>query len=77
MGYDGNSGLIGTLRKVVKKLRTSNILRHFTEKNAKKPILDVDTRWGSTYDMIERALELKDIIQDLGSINKDLKLTGN
>ena len=29
-----------------------------------------------TYDMIERALELKPRIQELGSINSDLQLSG-
>lgn len=41
---------------------------------APKPILDVPTRWGSTYDMIERLLVLKPIIFDFGKLNEAIKL---
>ena len=44
------------------------------ERGAPKPILDVPTRWGSTYDMIERLLVLKPIILDFGTFNEDIEL---
>lgn len=36
----------------------------FTKKNFKKPKLDVITRWNSTYDMLERALEYKEVYRN-------------
>lgn len=41
----------------------------------KKAILDVETRWGSKYDMLNRLLELKPTCLDLADTFKELKLS--
>ena len=61
-------------RRVVKKLRTPNLMLKLRERGAPKPIIDVTTRWGSTYDMLERLLVLKSIIHDFGTFNEDIAL---
>ena len=45
------------------------------ERGPLKPILDVPTRWGSGYDMIERLIVLKPIIPDFGTFNENTTLT--
>ena len=62
-------------RKVAKKMRTPNLMLKLKERNALKPILDVPTRWGSSYDMLERLLVLKSIIRDFGSFIEDFDLS--
>ncbi|RIA81693.1 hypothetical protein C1645_836590 [Glomus cerebriforme] len=43
------------------------------EINNLKPILDVSTRWNSTYDIIEIALILKETLIFTAASDKDLK----
>lgn len=38
-----------------------------------KPIIDVVTRWNSTLNMIERAIDLMPVIQTLTSLEKEFK----
>lgn len=47
------------VRTVVKKIRTPTLLNLLRIQNLHKPILDCVTRWGSTYKMFKRILELK------------------
>ena len=61
-------------RRVVKKLRNPNLILKLRERGALKPILDVPTRCGSTYDMMERLLVLKPIILDFGTFNEYIEL---
>ena len=46
-------------------------------KNALFPIIDVETRWGSTYMMINRLLQLKGIIQDYAAAASELHASGS
>lgn len=57
---------IGNLRKIVRKIRKSTKLRQklkqlcdFYEMKPLVPIIDVSTRWNSTYKMLSRALHLR------------------
>jgi len=56
------------LRELITKIRVSSQHRDKLSSNCKtynisdlKPILDVPTRWNSTYDIIERSLFLKEV----------------
>ena len=62
---------VSRLSFLVRKIRLSPKLRRLMEKICKQkdikylvPIIDVRTRWNSTYDMLVRALEYKDILSD-------------
>lgn len=57
---------ISEARTLVKKCRTSGAVRLLKAENLKMPVLDVATRWGSTYDMIDSLLELKSFCEELG-----------
>lgn len=58
---DGQQGL-QKLRKIVRKIRKSTKLKQICDVYEVKPlvpIIDVSTRWNSTYAMIKRAFYLK------------------
>ena len=59
------ASLIIRIRRVVVAARTPKIDAIFKRKVYKGAILDQATRWGSTYLMIERLLELKDTLVDI------------
>lgn len=40
----------------------------------KKAIINVDTRWGSSCDMLNRLLELKDVCKDVSDTFKELNV---
>lgn len=42
---------------------------------AKKAIIDVETRWVSSCDMLNRLLELKEICKDVSETFKELTIT--
>ena len=52
-------------RHVLAKLRSPNVLTLLEKRAKKRPVLDVVTRWGSTYLMIKRLLELREVIKEL------------
>ncbi|XP_073819412.1 uncharacterized protein [Musca autumnalis] len=65
---------IENLRDVVKKLRTKKFLNILKNELHKKPIIDCATRWNSTYNMIERLLEMREIVTTLSANNMELFL---
>lgn len=61
----------------MKKLRTPTVIRIIKRLHpkAKKAIIDVETRWGSSCDMLNRLLELKDVCKDVSDTFKELNVT--
>uniref|UniRef100_A0A6P7GQJ3 Uncharacterized protein LOC114345562 n=1 Tax=Diabrotica virgifera virgifera TaxID=50390 RepID=A0A6P7GQJ3_DIAVI len=59
-------------RRVVRVLRTQTFLYMLRKQNLKKPIIDCQTRWGSTFDMLKRLLEFKSFCteMELTRVNK-------
>ncbi|XP_058979032.1 uncharacterized protein LOC131802660 [Musca domestica] len=60
------------LRLVVKKLRSKTYMSIFKNGLHKKPIIDCITRWNSTYNMIERLLEIREVVTTLSKDNSKL-----
>jgi len=61
----------------VKKQRTPTVIRMIKglHPKPKKVIIDVETRWGSSCDMLNRPLELKDVCKDVSDTFKELNVT--
>ena len=69
-------GVIGRIRNVVKEGRTPKINEFILAREKKVLVLDMDTRWGSIYMMVDRLIEVKSTVQELAAIgNKNLFLT--
>ncbi|XP_008189983.1 zinc finger BED domain-containing protein 4-like [Acyrthosiphon pisum] len=71
---DAVHSIVTKAREVVKKLRTPTVARMVKslEPNSLKAILDVPTRWGSTYDMLLRLHRLRKVCNDLSETYKEL-----
>lgn len=70
--------LLAKVREVAKSMRTPTIRRILRQENLPLPIIDVVTRWGSTFDMLSSIRPLKSKCNSLivdGEIN--VKLTRN
>ncbi len=57
------AGVIGKIRDVAKEAHTPKLYKIFLKRTRKTVLLDMDTRWGSTYLMLARLTELKTTIQ--------------
>ena len=66
--------LLTKTRHIISKLRSPNVLS-LLEKRQKRPILDIITRWGSTYLMIKRLLELRESIEELSLLSAELHIS--
>jgi Asp-tRNA(Asn)/Glu-tRNA(Gln) amidotransferase C subunit len=71
-GHPGSANVILKARAIAKKLRAPNMMASLKRRNALLPIIDVETRWGSTYMMLSRLLQLKAIIQDYAAAASEL-----
>lgn len=63
--------------KAVKKLRTPNLVSELVKSKLKRSILDCETRWNSTYNMLQRLLELKHFCQMNADQFKQLDLSNS
>ncbi|CAB4488760.1 unnamed protein product [Rhizophagus irregularis] len=73
-------GKISLLRELIVKICASSLRREKLSNACKnndinnlKPILDIPTRWNSTFDMIKKALQLKVVLEYIVFQDKDLK----
>ena len=67
--------LLTKTRHVVAKLRSPNVLSLLEKREKKRPVLDTCTRWGTTYLMIKRLLELRNSIEELGVLSPEFHLS--
>ena len=67
--------LLTKTRHIVTKLRSPNILSLLEKRGKKRPILDMTTRWASTYLMIKRLLELRESIGELSLLSPELHIS--
>ena len=69
------SRVIAKVRDIVKILRTPKIHEKLKRKAKLTAIVDVETRWGSTYLMLNRVVELEEYIKEIADLgNRDLAL---
>lgn len=61
--------ILSKTRNVVKKLRTPQMIDVIRTDGGLLPIIDVVTRWGSTYLMLERIVSLQTIINKYLSVH--------
>ncbi|CAI6375595.1 unnamed protein product [Macrosiphum euphorbiae] len=59
---------ISRARNSIKKLRTPNVLKCIKALKLRKPVIDIPTRWNSTYDMLKSLTNLKDFYYDHSDI---------
>lgn len=57
-------------RELVKKLRTPTVAAHLQLIKQSKPLIDVETRWHSSLDMIESLLRLKNFCKEMEKMDQ-------
>ena len=62
--------VIDKVRNIVKKLRNSNTIEVVKKRFEVIPIIDVCTRWGSTYKMMERFLTIRSLCVEYAAVDK-------
>lgn len=61
---------------VAKEARNPNIEKILKETTKKVALIDMETRWGSTYLIIDRLVEMHTFLEDMADVgNNNLKLT--
>ena len=69
-------GIVAKLRNVAKEARNPNIEKILKKTAKKVALIDMETRWGSTYLMIDRLVEMRPFLEDMADVgNCNLKLT--
>jgi len=71
----GASNIFMPARDVVKQLRNLIIMANMKKKGRLLPIIDSETRWGSSFAMLNRLLTLKDLVVDYAAASPDLRLS--
>jgi hypothetical protein len=70
------AGLISKIRSVATEARTPKVNEYMRREVKLSAVLDQDTRWGSTFMMVDRILQLKRAIVELAGFgNKSLDMT--
>ena len=69
--------ILENARRVVKKLRTANVTKILVQKGLPKAILNVSTRWDSTFDMLDCLLKLKSACIELDGVIPQLHLSAD
>ncbi|XP_064115089.1 uncharacterized protein LOC135221196 [Macrobrachium nipponense] len=69
---DSVKHILCRVRKVVNKTHTQNMRLIFKNSSISLPKLDCETRWGSTYDMLDSVLEKKLFLNQIGLANESL-----
>lgn len=72
-----DQSVIEIARTLVKKLRTDSMNNLLTLRNLPKPKIYCATRWGSTHEMTESLLPLKDLCDELSLIDDEFKVKPN
>ena len=71
---DSVKPLLCKVRKVVNKMHTQNMRLIFKNNSISLPKIDCETRWGSTYDMLDSVVEKKSFLNQIGLANESLLL---
>jgi hypothetical protein len=66
------AGIIGRIRNIVKEARNSKLSEIIKKRTKKVVLLDMDTRWGSTFMMLERLIELRPTIEEMADCGNQL-----
>ncbi|XP_043477520.1 zinc finger BED domain-containing protein 4-like [Leptopilina heterotoma] len=66
---------IAKARNAVKQLRTESCLKALKLFKLPKPVLDVPTRWNSTYDMLSSLVSAKNVCNDLADNKEVLRIS--